>query len=158
MFLPWLFGFCDFLRYGKWFALFIPQLEQAQQHLISLMFKLFNAAVARLPQCSFDNRLLYGRREFGDRSQVLPPTCDRTREVVHEVAYSIRPAAEMKQEIGSHNTPAKSWSPGNRGVRILNVEHALLNQVNHFTVESCLQPVGHVAYDFLAQMDRLLAD
>ena len=66
------FGFCDFLHHGKCLALLIPQLEQAQQHLIPLMLKLLDGAVARLLQCSFDNRLLYGRREFGDRSQVLP--------------------------------------------------------------------------------------
>src|SRR6266853_1283146 len=99
------------------------------------MFKLLDGAVARLLQCSFDNRLLYRRREFGDRSQVLPPACDRTREVVHEVAYSIRPAGEMKQQIGSHYAPAKSRSPANRSIRIRNVDHSLLNQVNDFAVE-----------------------
>src|SRR6266851_2095715 len=118
------------------------------------MFKLLDGAVARLLQCSFDNRLLYGRREFGDRSQVLPPTRDWTREVLHEVAYSIRPAAEMKQQIGSHNAPAESRSPANRSVRIRNVEHALLNQVNDFTVERRLQPVGHVANRLQAALYR----
>src|SRR5258708_17864064 len=117
------------------------------------MLKLLDGAVARLLQCSFDNRLLYGRREFGDRSQVLPPTRDRTREAFHEVAYSIRPAAEMKQQIGSHNAPAKSRSPANSSVRIRNVEHALLNQVNDLTVAGLLEPDGHVAYTFLAQMN-----
>src|SRR5258708_22019380 len=152
MYLPWSFGFCHFLHHGKCLALLIPQLEQAQQHLIPLMLKLLDGAVARLLQCSFDNRLLYGRRKFGDRSQVLPPTRDRTREVFHEVAYSIRPAAGMKQQIGAHHAPAKSRSPANSSVRIRNVEHALPNQMNDFTVEGRLAPAGDVAYNFLAQI------
>src|SRR5260221_11791187 len=121
------------------------------------MLKLLDGAVARLLQCSFDNRLLYGRREFGDRSQVLPPARDRTREVVHEVAYSIRPAAEMKQQIGSHNSPAESRSPANRSVRIRNVEHALLNQVNDFTVQSGLQAVCHIPHELRCEEDGCLA-
>src|SRR6266436_3643467 len=96
--------------------------------------------------------------EVAESLQEKPPARDRAREVVHEVAYSIWPAAEMKQQVGSHNAPAKSRSPANRSVRIRNVEHALLNQVNDFTVESRLEPVGDVAYNFLAQMNRLLAD
>src|SRR4029077_11221434 len=140
--LPCSFGFCDFLHHGKCLALLIPQLEQAQQNFVPLMLKLLDGAVPGLLQCSFDNRLLYGRREFGDRSQVLPPDRERTRELLHEMPYSIRPAAEMKQQVGSHNAPAKSRSPANRGVRIRNIEHSLLDQVNDFPVESRLQPVG----------------
>src|SRR5258708_13650059 len=133
MYLPWSFGFCHFLHHGKCLALLIPQIEQGQQYLSPLMLKLLDGAVGRLLQCSFDNRLLYGRRKFGDRSQVLPPTRDRTREVFHEVAYSIRPAAEMKQQIGSHNAPAKSRSPANSTVRIRKFERGLRNQVKDFT-------------------------
>src|SRR5690349_3930129 len=117
------------------------------------MFKLLDGAVPRLLQCSFDNRLLYGRREFGDRPQVLPPDRERTRKLLHEMSYSIRSAAEMKQQIGPHNTPAKSRSPANRGIRIRDIEHSLLDQVNDFSVESRLQPVGCMAYNFLAKMN-----
>src|SRR5258708_13880510 len=129
MYLPWSFGFCHFFHHGKCLALLVPHLEQAQQHLIPFMLKLLDGAVARLLQCSFDNRLLYGRREFGDRSQVLPPTRDRTREVFHEVAYSIRPAAQMKQQIWPHNPPAKSSPPANTSLRIPNREQPLLTQM-----------------------------
>src|SRR5258707_12941641 len=93
------------------------------------MLKLLDGAVARLLQCSFDNRLLYGRREFGDRSQVLPPARERTRQGLHEVTYSLRPATEVKQQVGCHHPPSRSRTAANCSVLIRDVEPHMLHPI-----------------------------
>src|SRR5438094_7078128 len=58
----------------------------------------------------------------------------------------------------THDAPAESWSVRNRNIRVVYAQHALLDEVEHFSIERRLQAVGHMARKFLPQLNRLLPD
>src|SRR5262252_8739038 len=68
------------------------------------------------------------------------------------------PAAEMKEQVRSHYSPAQSRSPAHGCIRISDIQYTLLDQIHDFPVECCLQPVRDVADNFLAELDRLFPD
>ena len=52
----------------------------------------------------------------------------------------------------------KSRSPTHRGIRVSNIEHTLLDEVDNFAIEGGLQAIRDVANNLLADMDRFLTD
>src|SRR6266850_4273227 len=79
-------------------------------------------------------------------------------EVIHEMVNSARTTSEVEQEIRTHHSPAQSGSPAYGSVRIGDVQYALLDEVNDFTVQRSLKAVGDVANDLFANMNRFLAN
>ena len=78
--------------------------------------------------------------------------------VIHEVFDSAGAAAQMPLQALAHHAPAKPRSIADGGVRVLDAQHALLDEVEHLPIERRLQAVGHVPGKLLPQMNRLLAD
>ena len=69
----------------------------------------------------------------------------RLHQVIHEVLDAAFAAAEMPLQALTHDAPAESRSVGNRNIHVLHAQHALLDEVEHFSIERRLQAVGHVA-------------
>ena len=67
-------------------------------------------------------------------------------------------AAKMKEQIGSHDSPPQPWPPTHGGIGIRDIQYALLDEIDDFTIERGLQAVSDVSNDFLANMNRFLAD
>ena len=67
-------------------------------------------------------------------------------------------ARQVKEKIGPHYSPTQSRSPAHSGIRISDIQYALLDEVHDLTVERGLEPIGHVAHDLFAHVDGPLAD
>src|SRR5689334_18024033 len=143
--------------FGRLFT-FCAGSEQFQKHGVAFTVEFVNRAIGCLFLHSVDDRLLYLRTEFGDRSEVFPPRRDGPGEVLHEVVNSARATAEMKEEIRTHYSPTQSGSPANGRVRVGDIQYALLDEVNDLTVQRRLQAVGHVPDNLFADVNRFLAN
>ena len=67
-------------------------------------------------------------------------------------------AAEVKQKVGSHNTPPQPWSPTHCRIPVSNIDHALVDEIHDFTIERGLQAIRDVADYLFADVNRFLAD
>src|SRR6185436_2398175 len=100
--------------------------------------------VAGFVQHAVDDRLLDLRTEFRELAEVFPPRGERTGQVLHEMPDSPLTASEVEQEIGSHDAPTQPWSPADRGIRIGDIQHALLDEMNDLPIERGLETIGDV--------------
>src|ERR1700722_9652624 len=78
--------------------------------------------------------------------------------MIHEMLDSTRATAQVPLQALAHHAPAKPGAVADGGIRVLNAQDALPDQVKHLAVERGLKPVRHVSRKLLLQMDRLLAD
>src|SRR5258707_13770161 len=67
-------------------------------------------------------------------------------------------AAEMEQEIWTHQAPTQSRSPAHCNIRIGDIQYTLLDEIDNLTVKRCLKAVGNVSDDLFADMNRFLAN
>src|ERR1700735_832189 len=113
--------------------------EQFQQHGVTLALEFFDRAVAGLLQNSLEKPLLNFGAEFSNLPKVFPPYRQRPRELFQEVLHPTWTATQMKQKIGSHNTPPQPWSPTHCRIPVRNIDHALVDEIHDFTIERGLQ-------------------
>src|SRR5215471_14973059 len=71
---------------------------------------------------------------------------------------SVLPSTEVPLEARSHHAPSRPRPEANCGIRVLDAQHALLNEVEDFLVERRLQPVRDMARKRLEQANRLFPD
>src|ERR1700720_4285290 len=133
------------------------QAYQSQQHLVSLASELRDGTMSSLLQRSVDDGLFELRRKLRI-AEIFPAAGHGAGKIFHEVANPARPSAEMKQQIRAHDSPAQPGPPANSSIRSGNVDYVLIDETGEFSIERRLQPIRHVAGNFLADMDRLLPD
>src|SRR5271157_2297697 len=71
---------------------------------------------------------------------------------------SSRTAAEMKEQVGSHDAPTQPGSPGHCGVGVRDTQDVLMDEVDYLPIERRLESICDVADNLLAKMDGLFAD
>src|SRR5216684_9254753 len=132
--------------------------EKFQQHAVALTFELLDRAAIGLLGHTFDDGLLHLGAELRDRPKIFPPCGQWPGELFHEMLNSAWTAAEMEQEIWTHQTPTQSRSPAHCNIRIGDIQYTLLDEIDNLTVKRCLKAVGNVSEDLFADMNRFLAN
>src|ERR1700730_483359 len=133
------------------------QAYQPERPFVSLAGKLLDRAISGLPQRAVDDGLLELWGKFRV-SEILPQGGHRSGKMLHEVVNATRTAAQMKQEIGTHDSPTQPGSPTDSGIHGGDIERILVDEIGYLAIERRLQPMCDVADDLLPNMDRLPAD
>jgi hypothetical protein len=129
-----------------------------QQEFVTRLCQFINAPSVRLPENACDDSFLAARRPIGEVSQVLPPRRDRTGKMLHEVLDPALAATKVEQHARSHDSPAQPGAPTDGSVGICDIHDTQMNQIDTFSINCRLQPIGNMSDDFLADMNRLFAD
>src|SRR5271168_1617296 len=122
------------------------------------MFEFLDRAAIGLLGHTFDDDFLHLWAELRDCPEVFPPRGHWPGELLHEMLDSAWTTAQVEQQIWTHQAPTQPRPPAHGHVRIGDIQYALLDEVDDFTVERRLKAIGYVADDLFADMNRFLAD
>ena len=86
------------------------QLNQPEQHFVSLCRQLVDGARADLGVNAVDDLLLHFRRQHR-LSENLPPGRHRTGELLEEVLDAALAAAEVVEQQAAHDAPTQAGAP-----------------------------------------------
>lgn len=78
--------------------------------------------------------------------------------MVDEMLDATGATCEMELQAWSHDAPAKPGPPAHRVIRVSHTEHPLLDEIQHFAIQSRPESVRDMAGDLLAQVDRPITD
>src|SRR5271167_4743076 len=115
----------------------VPQTQKPQQQFVAFPTELFQRTAADLLQYAIDNGFLQTGCEVRI-AEILPAGGNGARQVLHEMMNSALTTAQVKQQIGSHDSPTQPRTPVHRGVRIRYVYDFLLDQMGNFPVQGGL--------------------
>ena len=131
--------------------------KQFDDGLVLFLRQLLHRAASGLAHDTLGERPLQLRRD-DRRSKNLPRLNHRWEQVLDEMLDAALTAPEMPLQARAQHAPPRAGSVAHRSICVLDAEHALLDQVQHFTIERRLEPICHVARQFLVETNRLLAD
>ncbi len=92
------------------------------------------------------------------RAEVGPPGFQRGQKVVQEMLHAALPAGQVEGCVRAHQRPAQAGAFADGGIDIGDGGDTLGDQMHRLAPQRRLQAVGEVAGDFLADLDRVLAD
>src|SRR5215469_8921437 len=138
-------------------ALLSAQIDELNQQLVLFVGNLLDRTIARLLQDTIDVCLLELRRDLGI-AESLEYRLQSGEHALHEMFDTARSAANVVLQVRAHDSPPQPWTPAHGIVGLRGTDHALLDEIQNLLVERQLQTVRDVTWDFLAKMNRLLAD
>src|SRR6516164_4721549 len=72
--------------------------------------------------------------------------------MIEVVMYTTRSAAQMINQVRSHQGPAQTRTHAHCGIRVRHADHTLIDQIGYFPVERRRKAVCHMPHDLLANM------
>src|ERR1700722_4756549 len=96
---------------------FRPQLNELEQHFVSLGRQFVNGARTDLGAHALDKLFLHVGRQYR-LPENLPPRCHRAGELLEEMFDAALPAAEMVQKQAPHDAPPQARAPRQGGIGI----------------------------------------
>src|SRR5467141_1565468 len=129
------------------------QFEKAKQHLVTLRRQSVDGAGSRLGAYAIDELLLEFGRQLG-RAENFPPSRNGTGELLEEVLDTSLTAAEVIEKDLSHDAPAQSRPPAQRGIYIGNANDSFGDKMIHFPSQRSLQSICDMPRHFFVKADR----
>src|SRR6267142_2650593 len=129
------------------------QLQKAKQHLVSLRRQSIDGSRSHLGAYAVDELLLEFGRQLG-RTENFPPSRNRTGELLEKVLDTSLTAAEVIEKDLSHDAPAQSRPPAQRGIHIGNANDSFGDKMIHFPSQGSLQSICDMPRHFFVKADR----
>src|SRR5262245_5737447 len=131
--------------------------KQFDDDLVLFVRQLLYRTAGSLVQDTVGKRSLQLRRDRR-RAERLEQLDQRRQQVFDEMLDAALAASEMPLKALPHYAPPWAGAVAHRCIGVLDAQHALLNQIEHFAIERGLKAIRHVPGQFFVETNRPLAD